>query len=142
VIEFVLYIENGIIANKKHVKEGFENLEDGRYQVTIKPRKRRSNRQNAYYHAVVCEMVKEGLQEVGYRDVEDAEDAHEVLKSLFLKKKTINSNTGEVLSERDGSTKKLSTTEMQEYIDKCVQFAAEYLGVSIPLPGHQGNFFQ
>lgn len=141
-IEFVLYIENGIIANKKHVKEGFENLEDGRYQVTIKPRKRRSNKQNAYYHAVVCDMVKDGLRDIGYRDVEDAEDAHEVLKSLFLKKKTINHNTGEVLSERDGSTKKLSTTEMQEYIDKCVQFAAEYLGVSIPQPGQQGNFFQ
>lgn len=140
--EFVLYVEEGKIANKKHVREAFENLEDGRYQVLIKPRKRRSNKQNAYYHAVVCDMVKEGLQEAGYRDVQDAEDAHEVLKSLFLKIKTINHNTGEVLSERTGSTRKLSTTEMQEYIDKCVQFAAEYLGVSIPQPGQQGNFFQ
>lgn len=139
--EFVLYIENGIIANKKHVKEGFENLEDGRYQVTIKPRKRRSNKQNAYYHAVVCDMCADGFREIGYREVIDAEMAHKVLAGRFLKRRLINEDTGEIISEWIQSTTKLSTTEMEDYLDQCRQFAAEYLGIAIPLPNQQGNFF-
>jgi hypothetical protein len=140
--EFVLYIENGVIANKKHVKEGFENLADGRYQVTIKPRKRRSKNQNAYYHAVVCAMCAEGFRDIGYREVIDAEIAHKVLAGRFLKRRMINEETGEIISEWIQSTTKLSTTEMEEYLDQCRQFAAEYLGISIPLPNQQGNFFQ
>lgn len=135
-----LHIENGQIGNAKHIRQAFEGLEDGIYKVTIKPNKRRSLRQNAYYHAVVCVMVAEGLRNIGYREVRDGEDAHGVLKSLFLKKKEINEETGEVLTEREGSTKKLTTGEMEEYLDRVRQWAVEYLGISIPLPGQQSEF--
>lgn len=140
--EFVVYIENGVITNKKHVREGFEGLEDGRYQVIVKARKRRSNKQNAYYHAVVCSMVMEGFQGIGYREVTDSEMAHRVLAGRFLKRRMVNDETGEIISEWIESTRKLSTTEMEEYLDKCRQFAAEYLGISIPLPNQQGSFFE
>ncbi len=138
--ESVLHIEEGKIANKVHMRRLFDGLEDGIYLVTIKPRKRRSQKQNAYYHAVVCDMVREGLQEAGYGAVKDAEDAHEILKSLFLKTRIINEESGEVLVEMVQSTTKLTTTEFEEYLEKIRQWAAEYLGVYIPEPGKQGAF--
>jgi len=140
--EIAAYIENGKIANKKHVKELFEGLPDGRYRVRLDARKRRSNKQNAYYHAIVCSMVAEGLRENGYREVTDSEIAHKILSGRFLKRRLIDEDTGEVLSEWTESTTKLSTKEFEEYLDQCRQFAAEYLGIPIPLPNQQGSFFQ
>lgn len=140
--EFILHIEEGRIGNKKHVRDAFAVLPDGMYLVVIKPRKRRSIRQNAYYWLIVCNMVKEGLQEMGYREVKDAEDAHEVMKAMFLRRKIINEQTGEVLLEVAGSTVKLSTVEMEDYMEQCRAWSHEYLGVFIPLPGHYQQMFK
>src|SRR5579859_4496962 len=117
--QFVLHIEEGLIANKKHIREAFGNLKDGQYMVTIKWWKRRSQRQNAYYHAIVCNLVKDGLRQIGYDEVETSEDAHEILKQMFLSRKMVNRQTGELLTEITKSTTKLTTVEFEEYMDKC-----------------------
>lgn len=126
-------IENGIIANPAAIRKAFTGLQDGTYQVKISPRKVRSLQQNAYYWGVVCEMVKDGLQDVGYRSIQTEEDAHEFLKALFLKKQVVNEETGEAI-EIHGSTATMLTQEFNFYIDQVLQWAAEYLGIVIPLP--------
>ncbi len=139
--EFVLHIEQGQIGNKKHVREAFSNLKDGQYLVSIKWAKRRSARQNAYYHGIVCSLVAKGLKEAGYDEIEDSEDAHMILKQMFLSRKVINQNTGELLTEITGSTTKLTTIEFEEYMEKCRRFAAEFLGMSIPFPNEANSYF-
>jgi hypothetical protein len=131
--EFLLYKSAGSISNKKVVADAFNQLEDGRYKVVISSYKKRSLPQNAYYWAAMLPMVKDGLREVGYNEVKSLDDAHEILKHLFLKRKLSNDNTGDEIVI-PGSTAKLTTIEFNTFIDEVIQWAAEYLGITIPLP--------
>jgi RNA-binding protein YhbY len=135
VSEFILHITNGAITNPKVVREKF-TLQDGKYLVSIKSIKKRSLQQNAYYHGVVVPMVKEGLREAGYNEVRTNEDAHEILKHLFLKKKITSEKSGEEITIA-GSTAKLKTVEFNQFLEDIWQWAATYLNISIPQPNEQ-----
>ena len=102
-------------------------------ELTIQRKKKhRSDPQNRYYWGVVVEMIRAGMKEMGDKVTPD--QVHEFLKWRFLRTQKIDEATGEVLYEYAGSTADLSTVEFSEYVEKCCQFAAELLGVSIPLP--------
>lgn len=132
-----IHIDKGAITNRKAVALAFKDLKDGPYLVTIKSVRRRSLPQNDYYWACVVPMVKQGLKNAGYDEVETDEDTHEVLKHLFLKKEVFNKNTGEVITEIAGSTTKLQTYEFNEYLEKIWRWAAQYLDMKIPSPNGQ-----
>jgi hypothetical protein len=120
------------IHNRKLFNEQIRQFSNGRCLVTVqRVYNKRSNPQNAYYHAVVIPMVCDGLRQQGH-DV-NIEDTHEILKGMFNKEKFVNTSTGEV-DYFGGSTTKLSTIEMMEYIKRIQQFASEYLNVFIPDP--------
>jgi hypothetical protein len=129
----VVYIEDGRVTNPVVIRKQFSELKDGVYQVKISTRKQRSLPQNAYYWGVICDMVKQGLYEAGYRSVKTSDNAHEVMKNLFLKKRIVNEDTGEVI-ETIGSTASLTTEAFIIYVEEIIQWAAEYLGIEIPLP--------
>ncbi|WP_343302884.1 hypothetical protein AAHN97_15160 [Chitinophaga niabensis] len=129
----ICHIENGRIKNREEIRKQFAELKDGIYLVKVSTRKVRSLSQNAYYWGVVCDMVRDGLIDAGFESIESGEDAHEVMKGLFLKRDVINYNTGEILTGAV-STTELTTTEFNQYIEKIQQWAAEYLGISIPSP--------
>ena len=77
-------------------------------------------------------MIRAGMKDMG--DELTPDQVHEFLKWRFLRVKKIDETTGELLYEYAGSTTKLGTVEFSEYVEKCCQFAAEHLGVSVPLP--------
>jgi len=135
--ECICYISEGKITNPEMVRKRFGELKDGVYQVTIKIRRQRSIAQNAYYWGVVCDMVKDGLKDAGFEGIFTAEDAHEVMKSMFLKRSVYNQDTGEVLAKFGRSTANLSTIEFIEYIERIIQWAAEYLGINVPYPNEE-----
>lgn len=135
-IQVFIHITRNAIANRQVLKRAFELLKDGKYCVTIEAANKRTIHQNAYYHGVIVPLVMEGLQNVGYSEIRTAEDAHETLKFLFLKKCIPNENTGEAI-EFIGSTAKLTTTEFNLFIDQIIMWAAEFLGIQIPLPNEQ-----
>lgn len=139
--EFVLHINDGTITNTGAVRKFFNELRDGKYLVKITSIKRRSLSQNNFYWAVVCELVKDALREAGYQEVKTKDDAHEIMKTLFLKKKIVNVNTDEVI-EIPGSTAELTTVKFMEYIEEISKWAAEYLGLVIPEPSSQSKLFQ
>lgn len=104
-------------------------------QITIevtRKKKKRSNPQNAYYWAVVVQMVRLGIIDMGERVT--IKQAHDVLKNRFLKETKVDGESGEIILEYTRSTSDLSTLEMLDYIAQCQQFASEYLGVTIPDP--------
>ena len=102
-------------------------------EVTIQRKKKhRSDPQNRYYWGVVVEMIRAGMKDMG--DAVTTEQVHEFLKWRFLRVQKIDENTGEVLYEYAGNTRKLGTIAFSEYVEHCCKFAGEYLGVEIPLP--------
>jgi hypothetical protein len=139
-MEVVCHISNSEIVNKKAISKAFKELSDGRYVVKIEKKNKRSLNQNQYYWGVVCEMVKDGLRDAGYREVKTKDDAHEIMKALFLKQRIVNELTDEVI-EVPGSTAKLTTIEFNNYIEEIIKWAGEYLSIAIPLPNQQSEMF-
>lgn len=138
--QIFIHITHNQITNKQVIRKAFEELKDGRYKVTIENNNNRSNDQNAYYWSGVIPLVKDGLIEVGYREINSNEEVHDLMKYMFLKKRIVNEETGEVI-ETIGSTTKLTTIEFSNYIDQIAQFAAEMLGIVIPPPSTQVQMF-
>jgi len=91
------------------------------------PRKDRTNQQNSYYWGVVVDMVS---KELGY----EPHEMHEEFKRMF------NPQPSKIDPEVTfgGSTTKLTTTEMNEYIERIARWAAGYLGIVIPDPTEAG----
>jgi hypothetical protein len=140
-MEFTLYInECGEIVNKATVRQSFE-LPQGKYLITIESVKKRSLPQNAYYWSVCVPLIKKGLYDIGYRDIKTNDDAHEVMKHLFLKKKFSNEESGEVIVV-PGSTASLKTVEFNEYLEEIWQWASDYLNIQIPQPNEQTAMFK
>ena len=135
--EFVVHIEQGAIINKKIVSAAFYSLPDGAYTVKIElRRKMRTLNQNQYYFGICLPLVREGLQDIGYKEIRTIEQAHELMKHMFLKKQLVQESTGEAL-EYIGSTAELTTMQFCEFIEKIIAWGAEYLGIIIPYPREQ-----
>jgi hypothetical protein len=99
-------------------------------------RKQRSTNQNAYLWGVVYPPIVAMFREAG--NGVDAEDIHSYLKEHVGKlKQVFVTPDGEVLTG-PGSTAKLSTVEMEVYLEKVRAWAAEH-GVGIPLPNEQSG---
>lgn len=97
--------------------------------------KKRSLEQNSYYWAVVVSMIKLGLYDTWGESL-TSEEVHNYLKEWCNYKELVNEETGE--SIRIGqTTANLSTVEFEEYQERCRQFAASFLGMTIPLPNEQ-----
>lgn len=92
---------------------------------------RRTDAQNRYYHGVIVKLFADYLRENG--DVENAEIAHEILKSLHLQLPIV--REGEIIGHRTGSTAKLSTSEFIEYNDRCIVWLADFFHIVVPDPG-------
>ena len=139
-ITVFVHITHNQITNKKVIRKAFEELKDGRYLVSIESNKHRSSPQNKYYWGCCLPLVKDGLIDVGYREINSNEATHDLMKYMFLKKRIVNEETGEVI-ETIGSTTELTTIEFNDYIDRIAQFTAEMLGVVIPPPNSQVELF-
>jgi len=133
----MIHIEKGRITNSVPIRNFFKELPDGSYMARFTPRKIRSLNQNAYYHGIMVPMVKEGLRDAGYDEIKTNADAHEVLKTLFLKKDIVNKTTGQLVATIPGSTTDLTTIEFNGYMDEIGKWASEFLGIYIPPPGMQ-----
>lgn len=92
---------------------------------------------NNYYWGVVIPCVQKGLQDVGY--LLTAQQVHEYCKEKFAREIVENRETGEHL-DLPGSTAKMTTAEMMDYIALIRDWCEEYLNTHIPLPGEQTKF--
>lgn len=100
-------------------------------------KRRRSGNQNRYYWGVVIPPIVQVFREAG--NSVDAEDVHSYLKEHVGKlSQVLVTPDGEVLRSL-GSTAKLSTMEMETYLEKVRCWAAETLGIEIGLPNETIN---
>ncbi len=98
----------------------------------VKCRDQRTLSQNAYLWGVVYPHVAAGLAEAwGERSVDPAR-AHVECGLMFLSEPVVDMRTGEVRPGKVRSTTALNTAECADYIEKIIQFAADYLHMDIP----------
>jgi hypothetical protein len=113
-------------------------------EITLSEKKQtRTTKQNRYYFGVVVYLIRDRLEELGYRksDLDEsgvpakltADDVHEMLKRMFNRADVI-SPDAEVIGTTIKSTKELSTKEMNDYISQVVVWAAQDLELEIPDP--------
>lgn len=133
-MKFLIHKRQGYWHNKGALKRYQDELTDGSYSVEIKKANFRSLPQNSYYWGVVVELVYESLKSAGFDAVRSKDDAHEILKALFLK---VKDEKNGIVIERIKSTTELNKQEFGEYIDAITVWAFDYLNVTIPAPNQQ-----
>ena len=126
------------LLSEKRFKADLATLKPGTYELSIKPKNRRSEPQNRYLWGVVYSELRIRLKELG-NDFTN-EEVHELMKLKF-NPVPLAGPDGEVLDYCGGSTAKMNKEEMGIYLDKIIQWAAEFLGIEIPTPGSELNLF-
>ena len=92
--------------------------------ITIeKPSKQRSNPQNNYLWGVPYKMIADYTGD-------DIDSVHHAMAEMFL------TSPGNVVKKVQ-STTKLSTVEFNEYVEKIIRWAAEFLSLYIELPNEK-----
>lgn len=136
---FVHIDEQGII-NKKAVKNAFDNLNPGKYLVTIENKNKRTSQQNRYLHGVLLPIVKDALRDAGWNNIRTLEDAKDFIKVKFLIKEFINEETGEII-QLFSRTSELNKEQFSNLVDDVSVWLWEYFNISLPLPGQQAKMF-
>ena len=107
----------------------------GPWWVELKPwRPRRSNLQNAYWHAVIVKGFFEFLRTQDY-SISKPEQAHYLLCAKLLPTETVvNKSTGEVMGDLVRTSSQLTTAEFTDLIDRALIYLADMFGIVLPLP--------
>lgn len=128
------------IYRRKEMQELLDSFDDGtELEIVVRrKKKKRSNAQNAYYHACIVPSVYDGLIDAGYERKDlDYETVHEFLKSKFLRRDVSNTE-GEFITVPQ-STSELSVSQMMDYIADIQKWAQEFLNITIEDPEQQTN---
>lgn len=123
-----------IPQSRKLKKELIENFQGKQITITFKESKKsRRHVFNKFYWGLVIRPILAGLRDAGYQTDEiDEESIHNYLKGRFLTKRIAN-DEGEFL-ELQGTTRKMTNTQMLEYLDAVIKWASEFLGIIINFP--------
>lgn len=136
-LETFITIESGKIKEKTKFQKFLFEVKDGRYLIKIEPKKKRTLPQNAYIHGVLFPELANAFKDAGYEGI-DAQLAKDIAKKEFLTKQIVNSETGEV-KEYVKDTSKLSTLEMNEFIESVIRYAAVNMNYEIPYPNENAR---
>lgn len=124
-----------VFRNRSEVLRFCKSLNCSEFTYTIEKKKsKRTNPQNAYYHAVVVPFLRDCLVDLGHQMT--LESTHEFIKAEFNFKEIVNENTGEV-KRVPQSTATLSKSEFSDMIDRANLFVSEWCNCSIPEAGQQ-----
>lgn len=125
---FLCSVKNGQPVAVEHDRwEQWVQKHEGKFiYVSLEPNPRKhSNRQRAYYHAVVVPAVAQVLESI-LREPITHDDAHEWLKLRFIGMRKTR------LGEIPPTTTTLSVEAFGEYLDKISEFFRETYGCHIP----------
>jgi hypothetical protein len=113
--------------------ETVSRLPGKRFIITLKEQKRkRSLNQNAYMWGVVIKHITDAFREAGNNV--DSDDVFSFLKAEVWKvTQVFVTSDGEVL-RGPGSSRTWTTMEMELRLEQARAWAAEVLGIGIPLP--------
>ena len=136
-IKVPVLIKNGKFAsNLPLIKEIVNSYEGCTVDVIFKKRKnKRSNNQNAYYWSCIVPIFINCIKEE-WGEFWSSEDMHEFLKTNCNYEEVISEDTGLIL-RKTRSTTDNSTTEQEDFHEKCRRLAHDFFNTEIPLPDNQ-----
>lgn len=146
-LRYVATITDGrmIIHGRKGFDVDVKHFEGERVLLKVsKYHRDKSQNQRGYYRSVVVPEILDGLVEMGYKRFQlSLEIVHQMLADKFLTREIANEDTGEFLKVKP-STEDLNMPEYAVYIEKCIEWALEFLNIIITPPKKQGilNFKQ
>jgi len=128
--------ENGKIKrNRQTLIDALKHFEGKEIKISVERNyKKRSNNQNAYLHGYLFPIITLFLNDAGWQMT--PQKTKEWLKKKFLTHTEINENTGEYM-EWVKKTSECTTKEIMDFQDRCIQFAAEELGIEVALPNEE-----
>jgi len=124
------------IFHQDKYRENIQLFGDCEVEIDIvKKTRKRSNKQLGYYFGGVIPIIKQGLYDLQGEHFTAAE-VHELLKLYCNGFDIVNTETGEIV--RIGrETKSMETWQFEEYLERCRQWAKQFLNVEIQLPNQQ-----
>lgn len=131
-------VNGNLKRNRNLIIDAINSFEGKDCLITLeRPKKSRSNNQNRFYWGAFVPLIQQGLKDAT-GELRSSESIHyNILLPLFApKNEIVNTDTGESLFERLGSSD-LTTTQFFEYILDIQKWAAEFLGIDIPNPNEE-----
>lgn len=134
-------VENGkLVRNRTLLSETIQRFNGKEITITIEQkRKKRSNQQNRYLHALFT-IFKNELNELGNKFT--VLEVKDLCKYKFSMVDVINEESGEVIGQRIKGTSEMTPTELNTFFEEIIQWAAEAFHIELPLPNEnlQINF--
>jgi hypothetical protein len=133
------YIKKGclFLNSKGRFKGELKDFPDCDVDVIVKRKGKASSQSRRYYFGVVVREITLELKRHGNQV--DEQLVHELLK-LECNKQPVCKDGGEVIGYVGGTTTDHNLEERGEYIEACIQYAAERLGIAISPPNTQTEF--
>ena len=136
-------VEGGKLIMSDHVRRemlsDLQACEGKRVEIVISKLPKRSNAQNAYYYAVIINMITERLKFLGHQM--NHKDTHNFLKEKFNGKPICNQD-GEIIGTFGESTTKMNKVDFMGYVAAIQIWAAQHLDLVIPDPLSQIEMFE
>ena len=133
----LIYIASGRVAggkltirNRREFDRVIGSWKDCPVNITVeKAHATRSKAQNDFYHAVVVKLCAEHCGNT-------VKDMHEILKARCISHDMARRGNGTIINGLviGGSTTRMNKLEFIEYLESCVLWAAETIGVVLPDP--------
>jgi hypothetical protein len=115
------------------IADTIRSLAGKKVRVTVEVyQKKRSLNQNAYMHGVVVKMIADAFREAG--NAVDDKQVFEYLKDEVWKLRQVYVDKNGEVTYGPGSTRHWTTIKCEEKLEEARAWAAEHLGISIPLP--------
>lgn len=135
--EFITPIKNGKFqpSTTRNILKVLEGLEGKKVRVTVeKLSSKRSHQQNAYLHLLFT-IFTNALNDLGNEF--NMLEVKELCKAKFALIDVVNTLTGETLGNRIKGTSEMTKTELNEFIENIIRWAAEYFKIILPYPNEQ-----
>jgi len=136
-IEITTSIQNGLFKrNRNTVLDAIKSFNGCDVVLTIdKPKKKRSNNQNAFYWGCLIPLMQLGAKDT-FGETWSNDKAHKHLSNLFVYHESINVNTGEI-TKTHKSTTELTTTDWEVYVTEIRIYLLENFDIDAPEPNEE-----
>lgn len=133
--EFIASVKNGKLSNRSILIKCINHFEGKKIRLTIeKYSSKRTHPQNSYIH-VLFTIFTDALNDLGNEFL--MTEVKELCKAKFLLTDVMNEKTGEIIGQRIKGTSELTKTELNEFFEKVIRWAADSFGIILPYPDEQ-----
>lgn len=120
------------IARRCELDEVLRSFEGKEWTLTIERKKnKRSHQQNRYLHALFT-IFRNELNLLGNHFT--SEHVKDLCKAKFATIDVVNEATGEVIGQRIKGTSEMTKTELSEFVEQIIIWAADMFSIKLPLP--------